>query len=78
MRFLLDTHTFLWFIEGNLSLSNRAKCSIEDPNNSKFISIASLWEISIKSSTGKLELGMSITELLQLQIYGNAIQLLEI
>lgn len=78
MNLLLDTHTFLWFIEGNPNLSNLAKDLIENPNNSKFISIASIWEISIKVSVGKLELAMSITELLESQVYGNAIDLLPI
>ena len=78
MNLLLDTHTFLWFIEGNSNLSNLAKHLIENPNNSKFISIASIWEISIKVSIGKIELAMSMTELLESQVYGNAIDLLPI
>ena len=78
MNLLLDPHTFLWFIEGSSNLSNLAKHSIENPNNTKFISIASIWEISIKVSIGKLELAMSITELLESQVYDNAIELLPI
>lgn len=30
MRLLLDTHTFLWFIEGSLNLSSAARTAIED------------------------------------------------
>ncbi|MGB5960604.1 MAG: type II toxin-antitoxin system VapC family toxin [Coleofasciculaceae cyanobacterium] len=78
MRFLLDTHTFLWFIEGNLNLSNTAKKLIEDEGNQRFLSIASLWEISIKINIGKLGIGMKLTELVAQQVYGNAIDLLEI
>ena len=78
MRLLLDTHAFLWFIEGNLNLSARARQLIEDENNQRFLSIASLWEISIKVSIGKLELGIPFTEFFQEQVYGNAIALLEI
>jgi PIN domain nuclease of toxin-antitoxin system len=78
MRLLLDTHTFLWFIEGNLNLSNAARDLIEDPGNQRFLSIASLWEISIKVSLGKLELKMTITELVKREAYGNAIELLEV
>ncbi len=78
MRLLLDTHAFLWFIEGNLNLSDRARQLIEDENNQRFLSIASLWEISIKVSIGKLELGIPFTEFFQQQVYGNAIELLEI
>ncbi|BAB75834.1 MULTISPECIES: type II toxin-antitoxin system VapC family toxin [Nostocaceae] len=78
MRLMLDTHTFLWFIEGSLNLSDTAKSLIEDQQNQRFLSIASLWEISIKVSIGKLELDMTFTELVKQQVYGNAIELLEI
>jgi PIN domain nuclease of toxin-antitoxin system len=54
MKYLIDTHTFLWFNEGSNSLSNTAKQLIIDKNNEIFISIASLWEISIKTSLNKL------------------------
>jgi PIN domain nuclease of toxin-antitoxin system len=78
MRLLLDTHAFLWFIEGNLNLSDTARNLIEDEGNQRFLSIASLWEISIKVSTDKLTLGMKFTELVTQQVYSNAIELLEI
>jgi PIN domain nuclease of toxin-antitoxin system len=45
MKFLIDTHTFLWFIAGSHELSKTAKKLIENDNNHIFISIASLWEI---------------------------------
>ncbi|MBE9146940.1 type II toxin-antitoxin system VapC family toxin [Planktothrix mougeotii] len=78
MKILLDTHTFLWFIEGSLNLSDTAKKLIEQPSNQRFLSIASLWEMSIKISIGKLQLGMTMTQLVKHQVYGNAIELLEI
>ena len=78
MKLLLDTHAFLWFIEGNLNLSDIAKNAIEDQSNQKFLSVASLWEMSIKISIGKLELGMTFTELIDREVYGNTIELLEI
>jgi PIN domain nuclease of toxin-antitoxin system len=56
MQYLLDTHTFLWFLEGDNQLSNKVKNEITDIKNTYFISIASLWEIAIKSSLGKLNL----------------------
>lgn len=56
MEYLLDTHTFLWFLEGDDQLSNKVRNEITDIKNSCFISIASLWEIAIKSSLGKLNL----------------------
>jgi PIN domain nuclease of toxin-antitoxin system len=78
MKLLLDTHTFLWFIEGNLNLSDIARGLIEDQKSQRFLSVASLWEIAIKASIGKLELGMAFTELVKHEVYGNAIELLEI
>ncbi|MBN3963051.1 type II toxin-antitoxin system VapC family toxin [Nostoc sp. NMS8] len=78
MRLLLDTHTFLWFIEGSFNLSETAKNLIEDQENQRFLSIGSLWEISIKVSIDKLKLEMTFSELVKQQVYGNAIELLEI
>lgn len=78
MKLLLDTHAFLWFIEGNLNLSDMARNLIEDQRNQRLLSVASLWEMSIKISIGKLELGMAFTELVKHEVYGNAIELLEI
>src|SRR5688572_26520656 len=56
MQYLLDTHTFIWFINGDNNLPEKVKQGIQNLDNKCFISIASLWEISIKSSLGKLEL----------------------
>lgn len=78
MKLLLDTHAFLWFIEGNQNLGLTAKNAIESSTNQRYLSIASLWEIAIKVSIGKLEIGMTLTELVNRQVYGNAIDLLEI
>ena len=78
MRLLLDTHTFLWFIQGNDDLSDVARASIENPTNHKLISIASLWEIAIKVSVGKLEVEMPMTALAESQVLGNAFEILSI
>jgi PIN domain nuclease of toxin-antitoxin system len=57
MTLLLDTHTFLWFCQGDASLSAAAKTLIEDAANRKMLSMASCWEIAIKAGLGKLTLG---------------------
>jgi len=54
MQYLIDTHVFLWFVSNSKELSQTAKSLIEDETNEIFISIASLWEISIKTALGKL------------------------
>lgn len=78
MKLLLDTHAFLWFIEGNLNLSKTARSLIEDEENQRFLSIASLWEMAIKVSVNKLTLQTAFTSLVMQQVYGNAIEVLEI
>ena len=55
MDLLLDTHTLIWFLNGDETLSDKAKSAIEDPENSKIVSIASIWEIAIKISLGKIK-----------------------
>jgi PIN domain nuclease of toxin-antitoxin system len=63
MNILLDTHTFLWYLEDSKQLSSKAAEIIEDPSNTLRLSIASLWEISIKLGLGKLRLQNSFSEL---------------
>ena len=62
MDYLLDTHTFLWFINGDLELSKNARSIIEN-DSSKYVSVATFWEIAIKVNIGKLELDMPFPEL---------------
>jgi PIN domain nuclease of toxin-antitoxin system len=63
MDYLLDTHSFLWFLEGNKSLSEKAKEEISNPKNKIYISIASIWEIAIKITLGKLRLDIDLEDL---------------
>ena len=68
---LLGTHTLIWFINGDTELSKKARELIEDDNSINFISIASLWEIAIKVSLGKLQLNTSFEEInRQIEING--------
>lgn len=53
---ILDTHTLIWYINGDPGLSLTARTTIEADNTINFVSIASLWEMAIKISLGKLEL----------------------
>jgi PIN domain nuclease of toxin-antitoxin system len=78
MRVLLDTHTFLWFILDSPQLSNDVKIIIEDENNAKMLSIASIWEMAIKQNTGKLIFGTPFGEVIEQQLNLNNIDLLNI
>ena len=54
MKLLLDTHTILWWINEHEKLSAVVKAMLLNEDNILYISIVSAWEISIKSSLGKL------------------------
>lgn len=56
MKLLLDTHSFIWFAEGDSRLSKKAMGSISDPKSVLFLNIGSCWEIVLKASIGKLVL----------------------
>ncbi len=78
MKLLLDTNAFLWFIEGSLRLSPHARALIEDEANEVFLSVASLWEIAIKVSLGKLHLVQPFEILIPQQLRLNGISLLDV
>ena len=54
MRLLLDTHSFVWFIEGSPRLSSRARELIETDAAEVYVSAATGWEIATKHRLGKL------------------------
>ena len=62
---LLDTCSFIWFLEDSPKLSYEAKAAIED-GEMVYLSIVSLWEIAIKKNLGKLEIKQTMKELAQI------------
>jgi PIN domain nuclease of toxin-antitoxin system len=56
MKFLLDTHIFLWFISGDTRLPAGWRDTIRQPQHEIFLSVVSLWETIIKYQLGKLPL----------------------
>ena len=56
MKVLLDTHAFLWLISDDGRLSENARQTFLNTENSLFFSAASLWEICVKKSLGKISL----------------------
>lgn len=54
MRLLLDTHAFLWWLDGDRRLSLKARRLIADETNAVLVSAASAWEITTKFRLGKL------------------------
>lgn len=78
MNILLDTHAFLWFTADNPRLSAPARVLIEAEDTQPFLSVASLWEIAIKMSLGKLELKQPYEVFMPQQIAVNGIGILNL
>lgn len=55
MKYLLDTHTFIWSIMDSSKLSEKVRTIIENPNNEIFVSGIAFWEIAIKTQIGKMK-----------------------
>jgi PIN domain nuclease of toxin-antitoxin system len=72
MKLLLDTHTFLWFIDDSPRLSASAKSLLES-DAELLLSTASLWEIAIKVSIGKLALARPFNVFIPEQLAVNTI-----
>jgi PIN domain nuclease of toxin-antitoxin system len=68
MNVLLDTHTFIWYIEGNARLTEKAKDAIEISGDKIYLSIISLWEIAIKNGKKQLTLQNEFDDLLDVLI----------
>jgi PIN domain nuclease of toxin-antitoxin system len=77
MRILIDTQAFIWFVENDKQLPVKIKKELEDSGNSIIISIASLWEMVIKMSLDKLQMGCDIEEMID-KIYLNGFEILPI
>jgi PIN domain nuclease of toxin-antitoxin system len=77
MKLLLDTHAFLWFIANNPRLSEKAKALLES-DIEVLISTASLWEIAIKTSIGKLVLAQPYDTFIRQQLEQNSIEILPV
>lgn len=72
MRLLLDTHAFLWLLDDR-GLSATAQVLFLDPENEVFFSVASYWEICIKVSIGKLDIGSNWIEQIDREMAINGI-----
>lgn len=55
MNLLLDTHVFLWFLDGNDQIGDSAKEAILDTGNTVYVSMVSFYELAVKIRIGKLD-----------------------
>lgn len=76
MRLLLDTHTFIWFIQDDPALSEAALRMIEDADYQILLSIVSVWELGIKVSLRKINLPAPYDHFIDRQLLENDIQVL--
>ena len=77
MRYLLDTHTVIWYLDRSLRLPSRVEKIIDDSDNRRCISSVSLWEIAIKVNLGKLKLTLLLNEFLD-KIKSSEFEILQI
>lgn len=77
MNLLLDTHAFIWWDCDPGRLSARVLALCQDPANQLWLSVASLWEIQIKSHMGKIKLREPLSTLVEEQ-QGNGLRLVDV
>jgi PIN domain nuclease of toxin-antitoxin system len=78
MRILLDTCEFLWFISGDSRLPVTTKQAIQNADNEIYLSVVSLWEITVKHSIGRLPLPQPPATYIPLQRDKHGIQSLSL
>ena len=78
MRLLLDTHAFLWLLGSPEKLSRAALQACQDPENTLWLSLVSIWEIQIKVQLKKLRLEAPLSELVEASLRENQMELLPI
>jgi PIN domain nuclease of toxin-antitoxin system len=78
MKVLLDTHAFIWWDSAPARLSARALSVCESRDNTLLVSVASVWEMQIKTQLGKLKLSLPLTDILENQRLSNGVEILPI
>jgi PIN domain nuclease of toxin-antitoxin system len=78
VKYLLDTHALLWITTNDSRLSSKAKEIYLNAENYIFFSIASIWELAIKSGMGKIKFEKDLEEFVEIHIKGNNIEILKI
>jgi len=78
MRLLLDTHAFIWYTTDSSRLTATGRSLIDNGENDILLSTASVWEMAIKHSIGRLTFSMPFMEFIKQQIAVNRIDILEI
>jgi PIN domain nuclease of toxin-antitoxin system len=78
MKYLLDTHAFLWFVTDDERLSAKAQSIIKNSHNEVYFSAASVWEMSIKIRLSRLTISEELEPFIIRQISENNFNTLSI
>jgi len=78
MRVLVDTHVFLWWVEGDRALPAKVRAALADPENECLISMVSAWELAIKTGLGKLKLAVPVKRYIVENVAANGFRMLDI
>jgi PIN domain nuclease of toxin-antitoxin system len=74
----MDTHVFLWWVEGDRALSAKARNALANPGTECLLSLTSVWELAIKVSLGKLRLALPVRRYVAEHVAANGFRLLDI
>jgi PIN domain nuclease of toxin-antitoxin system len=61
-KYLIDTHILIWYLDGNPILPVKIKKELDDATNKVYVSVASLWEFTIKLAKQKLDIEINIQQ----------------
>ncbi len=78
MRVLVDTHVFLWWVEGDRALPAKARAALANQENECLISLVSAWELAIKAALGKLKLALPVKRYVVEHVAANGFRMLDI
>jgi PIN domain nuclease of toxin-antitoxin system len=78
VRLIIDTQVLIWWTNDVSNISNRVQDIIFDLDNELWFSLASIWEMQIKISLGKLDLPRPLPDIITTQIQENQIKILPI
>ena len=78
MRIIIDTQVLIWWTNDVSNISRRVQDIIFDLDNELWLSLASIWEMQIKISLGKLDLPRSLPDIVATQMEENQIKTLPI
>jgi PIN domain nuclease of toxin-antitoxin system len=78
MRVIVDTHVFLWWVEGDRALPAKARAVLADRENECLLSLVSVWELAIKAGLGKLKLALPVQRYVVEHVAANSFQILDV